>query len=247
MNNKINADWLKICQRYTETIMRIAEEELDDTSGWGVIFRQMRREFFRPNGLLLTGPDGCGKHTAALHMLQILQQEQYGCVAINESVMDAVTGVQELGYWIDERMEEQQDLCIIVDQLADTDRRRDLFYYFAQRLSRNQGNLEIKDSLFLIVIEPEENGIPTLLRRNLMHCAMRMPSFKYRCMFLEKYLLKTFHYKLKANESEELAGCTDGFTYVQLKDLAYQIGLMINLNPSESGIVEDIVQMIKNG
>lgn len=246
MNKTIKPNWLQTCQEYTEYAVKlIYAEALDDTFGWGATFQQMWKETFRPNGLLLTGPYGCGKHTAAAHMLRILLAENYECAIINNDVVSFENSVPEISSWLDENIDRKHKLCIIVDQLTDATKRGNLLSYFSQRLRKNRVTSEEKNALFLIVIENEEACIPVLLRRNLLRCTMSLPTAEYRQAFLENYLYNMFKINLKYYANDELLKCTEGFTYAQLKDLAYQIGLMIRMDDSD-GIDEYIVQLAKD-
>lgn len=246
MNKTIMPNWLQICREYTEYAVKLIRAETpDDTFGWGATFQQMWTETVRPNGLLLTGPYGCGKHTAAAHMLHILLAEDYECAIINDDVVLAEDSVPEMKSWIDENIGQKHKLCVVVDQLTDGMKRGELLSYLGQRLNKNRVTPEAKDDLFLILIEHEEACVPALLRRNLLRCAMSLPSAEYRQVFLENYLYNTFQINLKYYANDELLHCTEGFTYAQLKDLAYQIGLMIRMDDSD-GIDEYIEQLAKD-
>lgn len=246
MDKTAKPNWLQTCRKYTDYAVKLIYEEApDDTFGWGATFQQMWTEAFHPNGLLLTGADGCGKHTAAAHMLRILLEENYECVIINNDVVSADNSIPEMKSWLNENIDQKHKLCVVVDQLTDTTKRGELFSYFGQRFSQNRITQTQKNALFLIVIENEETCIPALLRRNLLRCVMSLPTAEFRQVFLENYMNNTFKINLKYYANDELLKCTEGFTYAQLKDLAYQIGLMIRMDDSE-GIEEYIVQLAKD-
>lgn len=246
MNKTIKPNWLQICREYTEYAVKLIRAEApDDTFGWGATFQQMWTEAFRPNGLLLTGPDGCGKHTAAAHMLLILLAENYECAIINNDVVLAEDSVPEIKSWIDENIGQKHKLCVVVDQLTDAMKRGELLSYLGQRLNKNRVTPAAKDALFFILIENEEACVPALLRRNLLRCAMSLPAAEYRQVFLENYLQNRFKINLKYYANDELLNYTEGYTYAQLKDLAYQIGLMIRMDDSD-GIDEYIEQLAKD-
>ena len=70
--------WLENAEQGTAIFYHYATQmELDDSFGWGERLSKMWNIGVLgppPQGLLLTGPDGCGKHTAAAHMYQILTE-----------------------------------------------------------------------------------------------------------------------------------------------------------------------------
>ena len=74
MKHEILQEWLdKTLQDSANLEYDIFLEELDDTFGWGEILELMWYKLPQPcaGGILLTGPDGCGKHTAAAHMVRL--------------------------------------------------------------------------------------------------------------------------------------------------------------------------------
>lgn len=238
-------NWLKICQEYSEIAVKMFREEPpDDTFGWGLTLTQLWQERVRPKGLLLTGPDGCGKHTAAAHMLHILLQEHYDCVVIEDTAVEATCEIQPLISWMDDALAQKRKLCVIVDQLTDEAKRGKLFSYFGRRIRRNSLTPDTKETLFVIVIEREYKHMPTALRQNLLSCVMTLPAAEFREVFLQNCLSDTFGIDLRQYAGEELYQITEGLTYAQLKDLSYQIGLAIHSIPTED-IPEEILDLAK--
>lgn len=238
-------NWLRTCREYSEiTVKMVRKESPDNTFGWGTTLEQMWQETVRPKGLLLTGPDGCGKHTAAAHMLRILLQQRYDCVIIEDTVMEAVCEIQPLTSWIDDALAQKRKLCVMVDQLTDETKRSKLFSYLGRRVRKNSLTPDTKDALFVIVIEREYKQMPAALRQNLLSCVMTLPAAEFREAFLQNCLSDTFGIDLRQYAGEELYQITEGLTYAQLKDLSYQIGLAIH-SISPEDIPEEILDLAK--
>ena len=231
---------MKLLQEQSEVAAGLVQSEIPDDFGWGYTLEQMWKERSRPKGLLLTGPDGCGKHTAAAHMLRILQGEHYDCAVITDSVLEALRELPPLTDWMDDK----QKICVIVDQLTDKTIRSKLLSYLGRRISRNSLISDTAGKLFVIVIEREYSNMPAELRRNLLNCTMSLPASEFREVFLENQLSDLFDIDWTQYTSEEFDHLTEGLTYAQLKDLSYQIGLAIQ-SSSPDKVQEEILQLAK--
>ena len=88
MNDKI-LDWINevMASRKESILEYILSKELDDTFGWGKLlcsYLNVSEEMMRTKrGLLLTGPRGCGKHTAAYHVVKYLCSKNQWAVKHN--------------------------------------------------------------------------------------------------------------------------------------------------------------------
>ncbi len=227
-----------------DAVAAILAEPPDDTFGWGATLEQMWREPWRPSGLLLLGPDGCGKHTAALHMMRVLLEDGYQYAVFNDEVFDAAGSVSEMIDWVGAYMERGSRLCLVLDQLRDRIGMRRLFSFLGTQLARNRRTESGAYLLFLIVIGSGEPELPAQLRGGLLRCVMAPPSAEFRRVFLANVLWERFQLELKNFAGDELIGATEGFTYAQLRDLAYQIGLMLRLDASE-GVEQYITQLAR--
>ena len=69
----------------------------DDTFGWGSLYRKMWFSDYshRPSGtgVLLTGPEGCGKHTAAAHLIRELRNRDYWVGLLPEDKSKKILGI----------------------------------------------------------------------------------------------------------------------------------------------------------
>ena len=105
MSDHTTAGWQELSRALgKDAVAAILAEPPDDTFGWGATLEQMWREPAHPSGLLLLGPDGCGKHTATLHMMRILMADGYQYAVLNDEVLGMAGSVAELIDWIGAHM-----------------------------------------------------------------------------------------------------------------------------------------------
>lgn len=211
---------------------------LDDTFGWGARLRHMWSVTKdRPCGLLLTGPNGCGKHTAATHMFHILYENYY---AILLHGADLCAGGYEaakarLLRVIRKYGEEENPLCLILEGMEGCDCRQELFSCLGQVLTTAWMKDPALPPLFVILIDSNEADIPSILRSRLRLCRMSLPSASRRRALLSRSvpMLET------AVNFDLLVEATGGATYAQLGDLAQNLWSVINCLPADQASFTD--------
>lgn len=208
-------------------LSRLCEEPVDDTFDWGGVLEYLwNSPDFRPMGLLLTGPDGCGKHTAMKHMLKHLLEGRYEIIMANGSALDESSNVRsEL---LDEFSQlDDQYVCLVLDGLEGRTCRRDVLEALGVLLTGHYLNRVLYPRLFVILIDRDEDDIPSLLRSWLLLCRMTLPDGNKRKAYLEERVRRD---KLWSNDEsvERLLTSTRGFTYAQLRDLAALLGVYIS-------------------
>lgn len=213
----------------------IQELELDDTFGWGsmtgVLLSRLgssgvsQKELSRNScGLLITGPEGCGKHNTAAHMMVQLQEE-YEMIFLNGMTLGALGSVksrQFLEALLEHYINEDKALCIQLEDMEDCPCRRELLTYFGQQLR----NYRIADfpPLFLILIDGREQDIPSCLRSQLLLCRMSLPTQAQRMEFLKvhaKELRNTLSLTL-------FARATEGANFAQLLDMIAAVTWLVD-------------------
>ncbi len=215
---------------------QIADQDLDDTFGWGAMLKTLlsrmgsrgsspKERSRYSGGILLTGPAGCGKHTAAAHMMTQLFSRAYEMLFLSGSSfaqMGAQKSIECLEFLLDDCISKEQALCIQLEELEDCPCRRELLSYFGQQL-RNY-DLSAYPPLFLILIDGREQEIPASLRSRLMLCRMSLPSLEKRTAFLEHYardLRNTLSLSLFARH-------TEGASYAQLLDMVTALNWLVD-------------------
>lgn len=214
----------------------IQAQELDDTFGWGAmtgtLLSRMGSRGGTPKeksrnscGLLLTGPEGCGKHTAAAHMMTKLWPYGYEMVFLSGMTLGPLgmaRSIQYLEALLEACIEKDQALCIQLEDMENCPCRRELLTYLGQQLR----NYRISDypPLFLILIDGREQEVPACLRSQLLLCRMSLPTLNQRSAFLDthaKDLRNTLSLKL-------FAQATEGASYAQLLDMICALNWLID-------------------
>ena len=211
---------------------------LDDTFGWGARFRQMWSiKSDRPCGLLLTGPSGCGKHTAAAHMVHILFDDLYA-IQLNGSDLCSsgyeTAKARMLGL-IGKYGKEEKPLCLILEGMEHCDCRQELLACLGQVLTASWLGNKRDPRLFVILIDSCEEDIPSVLRSRLRLCRMSLPNAQRRRAFLlsnAPLLQMTVNLDL-------LTDSTQGITYAQLLDLIRNLECVIYCLPEDQRSLRD--------
>ena len=202
---------------------------LDDTFGWGARLRNMwEKEPHHPCGLLLTGPDGCGKHTAAVHMFRILSDDYYIALISGPALCDGGfdNAKARLLGTIGSYGKENKPLCLILDGLEDCTFRKELFTALGQALTISWLSNVTTPPVFVILIDSQEQDIPAILRSRLRLCRMALPNAARRRAYLENDEFNMIQAGANVNL---LVSSTEGLTYAQLADLARNLECAIRI------------------
>lgn len=216
MSDHALQSWLDDAFNSTQPLGFLLDPALDDTFGWGARFNQMMGPN-QPCGLLLTGPDGCGKHTAAAHMFKILL-DTHNALLLNGEELCAdgyAVAKQRLRYAID-HPRDGYPWCLILEGMEDCSFRQQMFSWLGRTLNFEWfGETNNPEPLFLILIDSIGDDIPSILRRHLRLCRMSLPSAARRRAYFKKvdFLKDTINLDL-------LVDSTAGLTYAQMVDLA---------------------------
>lgn len=193
------------------------DEGLDDTFGWGARFEKMwNGQILTPDshGLILTGPDGCGKHTAAAHMFHTLITTHNALLLDGRDLCAGgyIAATHRLRYALD-HLSDGYPWCLILEGLEDCEFRRELFSWLGQALSFEWFTETGNSPPFLILIDALVEDIPSVLRRHLRLCRMALPGAGRR----RSYFFRAFPHSFNI---DILVKSTDGLTYAQMVDLA---------------------------
>ncbi|MCD8189407.1 MAG: hypothetical protein LUD78_04180 [Clostridiales bacterium] len=214
----------------------------DDSFGWGALLGKLWNEpaDTRPTGLLLTGPEGCGRHAAAAHMVRILHGKEFGSVWLTgDDLLEEgnVSVAQErLDALLDDFWEKKKGLCLVLEQLEGRTGRKELLNSLGKSLWDYWLARETKSEasrLFLILID-SGRGIPSLLRERLQRCRMTLPGQQHRRYFLDNNAKDVAGYV----DFDDCAEYTEGFTYAQMEDLVRDLRMQVDatemaLSPEE--------------
>lgn len=223
LNDHELQSWLEHRIKWTDPIYDLIED-LDDTFGWGARFEYLwSHDRALPRGLLLTGPNGCGKHTAAAHMFRVLN-ETHSALMLDGRELCAdgyPTAAAKLKYVL--RHPGSYPWCMILEELEECDCRRKLLTLLGQVLASDP-------SLFLILIDSHEEDIPSVLRSRLRLCRMSLPTASRRRAFFQK---EGFFAIRTSVNLQLLVDSTEGLTYAQLADLAQNLECTLYCIPDD--------------
>lgn len=207
--------------------------ELDDTFGWGAIFQARLQVDSDVSGcgLLLTGPQGCGRHAAAGHMMKLLFAEGYDSVfldGLDLGSVDFETARGRLDALFDRFYEQGKGLCICLEEMEDCPHRRQLLTYLGQTLYKCLIYRQELTPVFLILID-DRTDQPQILRDRLRLCRMSIPDLSRRTAFLERKARLLKH----SVSLQVFAEATEGASYGQLLDMIANVEGLVD---SEGGV-----------
>ncbi len=214
----------------------VDSQSLDDTFGWGAMLEvylqrlgcggvPVKERSGLSGGLLLTGPQGCGKHTAAAHMMTKLERRGFEMVFLKGADFpdrDFGRYRDRLEALLEHFLEKGQGLCILLEDTEKCPCRRELLRYLGQQLQYY--SLSDFSPLFVLLIDSEESGIPAALRSQLLLCRMRLPDAGQRKAFLEAHGMELG----KVLSLEAFAQATQGASYAQLEDMISVVCWMVD-------------------
>ncbi|MCD8086513.1 MAG: hypothetical protein LUF28_09395 [Clostridiales bacterium] len=242
--------WAEEMERRSSAFEKCLETHwTDDSCGWGALLKNLwwtEEATTRPSGLLLTGPEGCGRHTAAAHMVRFLQEQNFGSIWLSGDDLLEEGNVSEarekLNALLDDFNEHEKCLCLVIEQLEGRSGRKELLSYLGKLLwdywlVRKEG---ADSRLFLILID-SGRGIPSLLREQLQRCRMTLPDLEHRNCFLESREGLAGFVSL-----DDCAAYTEGFTYAQLMDLARDLQMLITSKNDALVSREQLEQLVED-
>lgn len=214
----------------------IDRQELDDSFGWGALLDAMwfsedgRR--LTGSGVLLTGPDGSGKHTAAYHMIKGLLSREYAHVFLTGEDLAPETGGAQLARerlqgLLDRFYDQEQALCIVLERIETCQNIQSVLRSLGEALCE-YWLCEDYPPLFAVLIASDELPVPAPLRGRLRLCRMSLPSEVKRKTFLENKAGDLRHYV----PFNTLLSQTEGMSYAELLDLTDQLRAFVDKTDS---------------
>ena len=243
MNDNTTKLLEEIKSRESLILSYLADRDLDDSTGWGtslegLIFdwqNQAQREINsgqltdRPSGVILTGPDGCGKHTAMFKIVQILSTSNYGFAFLDGIDLPEFNETAELlNALFDNSYDGGRGLCIVLENAEKYADSRGLFRFLEKTVYEYWFNQAELTPLFLVLIG--DCDLPKLLRDRLFVCQFTLPDSQIRRLFIEKAARDIIHYV----SIDKLTSETAGLTFSQIRRVADGLGAVIDKTGSVS-------------
>lgn len=176
-------------------------------------------------GLYITGPKGCGKHTAAACALdQIRKMAKPGSeylVIKGTDLMgegeDLSAAKEKLNFLFDSCYDKRSDLYLLLEEMEDYPDLHGLLDFLGYTLHLYKMNCEDYPRLFLLLISNNEVALPSMLRDKFRCCRMAYPSKRARCTFLE--IRGEVLFPRPVSSIDQLVELTEGYSYSDLENL----------------------------
>lgn len=243
----------------------------DYSFGWKKIIEDAVIQYWVSDGFIFTGPDGCGKHTAAelaYCALEEVNQDFFAFVFLSAKSLifppleqkayeeervrlmeqgraDAFT--EDIVHYFFEHLFGQfsktQGICLVIDNSEQLDMKA-VYDRLGQYMCISQcewrrieqegesGDMPLLQNLFIIIIDKEDDNIPSLLYKKLLRIRMSYPTLSQR-----RTLLKTMG--LYKEITEPLAQKTENYNYTKLRHLAKNVQIFSVFDDNLDGIFYD--------
>ena len=212
---------------FYETVL--ADAKPDDSFGWGARLQYLcgGRPADRPAGLLITGPAGCGKRTAAVFAAKQLLSDGYLCVclsgySLNEDGEAFPVLRERLNALLDRCYDDERGLCLLLEAPDAYAFAGSLYAFLGKTCYEYRKAGEAYPPLFVVLLSAEEPALPAFLREQLLLCRMSLPTKAQR----DAFLINNAAGLQKAVSADLLCEETEGFTYALLADCVKNLELL---------------------
>lgn len=223
--------WVKRVNQTSSVISSyLLNEELDDSFGWGARMSALAAQLPDDDisGLLLTGPDGCGRHNCISYFIRDLADAFEPVFLSASSFKTRGAGAFEtselVGALLDDFYDRKTGACLIFDGVGDDELAADMLEYLSETVCEYHLMRDEYPPLLVVIIKSDPSGIPALLRSRLLHCGMTCPTEEQRMSFIEA---KAKDIK-KCVDFKKLTSLTDGFSYSGMLDLIRNVTLELD-------------------
>lgn len=203
----------------------------DDIISWDELLDELlnNEASERSHGLLITGPEGCGRHTILTETVGKVLEAGYETIFLTGSQLQEDAGNQQevcarVETLLDSFRSEEEGLCLILDEMDEMPFRMPVLRILERCLCQAQVEKvregEAAWAFFLVLLQDETAPLPPLLRSMLQVCRVQYPNRERRKAFLQGHLAERY----KQLPEDLLLDQTEGFTYQQLSNLAGILG-----------------------
>lgn len=203
----------------------------DDIISWDELLDELlnNEASERSHGLLVTGPEGCGRHTILTETVGKVLEAGYETIFLTGSQLQEEAGTSQevcarVKALLDSFRSEEKGLCLILDEMDEMPFRMPVLRILERCLCQAQVEKvregEAAWAFFLVLLQDETALLPPLLRSMLQVCRVQYPNRERRKAFLQEHLTDRY----KQLPEDLLLDQTEGFTYHQLSNLAGILG-----------------------
>lgn len=245
--DKQQENWIKKTKRLSAIVSGYLLSEVpDDSFGWGARMSALAGQLPDENisGLLLTGPDGCGKHTCVAHFLSGLDPDIFEPIFLIGSNLksSAFASSEMICSLLDDFYDRGKGLCLVLDRPEDSDINSEILGCLCEAVCEYHLKRDEYPPFFVIIIKSDPLGVPALLSSRLLQCNMTLPTLAQRRAFIEA---KAAHIK-KCADLEKIIQHTDGFSYSGILNLIRNIELELdskNALALDSADLEELIDV----
>ena len=225
-----NADHKEYIQDAIELANSIVEwascDYMDDTSGNGKKICELFEQWVdgeimeeRPAGVHITGPDGCGKHTALLYLLKSIKEiSKYDFIyfdkyqEINESLLIEISNELIKTY------AKEKPLCMIIDGYECGN---DYYRFLYRELYKRWLN---KNTEIFIILIDSGNELPSFLSDIMYTLRISKPTYRIREKLIDEYFDTELDISSKLLFDDiyglnSLIEDTEGLTYKEIRKI----------------------------
>lgn len=204
---------------------------IDDIISWDELLDELlsNEDSERSHGLLITGPEGCGRHTVLTETVGKVLEAGYETIFLSGNQLQEDAGNRQevcarMETLLDSFRSEEEGLCLILDEMDEMSFRMPVLHVLERCLCQAQVEKiregEASWAFFLILLQDENAPLPPVLRSMLQVCRVQYPNWIRRKNFLQEHLAERY----KQLPEDLLLDQTEGFTYQQLSNLAGILG-----------------------
>lgn len=252
MGTKTVDAWLESQeQRSGVYVNYLFDKDLDDTFEWAERLETILAENKTlPAGVLIAGPEGCGRHTIMANIVQLLSMDpwSFSTEFITGWDLEDDTGSFALAH---EKLEvllekyrenpaDEQDLCLVLDEFGDYPYQDALLKFLEKTVCEYRNRKDEYPKLFLVLFQNASLRVPSILRRMLYACCVQYPDVEHRKRLLQKYIGKV-QGSLSVDDMTEK---TSGFSYAELWSLIQNVQTAAEIG--QNALPQDTVECLIN-
>ena len=221
--------WLKQIRIKSDVIMDALTEKvnlLDTKFPWEVRIRTILKQEANTEGLYITGPVGCGKHTLAACAIDQLRKgananSEYLALCGTDLLAEGESlcvAEERLNALLDDCFDNESDLYLILENVDDCADPQGVLNFLGYTVHLYKMHRDDYFGFFLILVSDNELTLPSILRDALLRCRVDAPSQEARCTFFEIKAEEIFPGTVSSIEL--LSTLTAGYSYSDMENLA---------------------------